>query len=86
MNDLAVPDPVAVDRGNLRLIAALQAEAAPLEPAERETILGVLRLLESAQDALQDAPADDVYAHAAGVLVGLIDGYRRHLARLGGQR
>lgn len=77
----AVIDPAAVSRGRERLAEALRGDN-PLDQRERLALTAVLVLLDAAAELTDEAPGEQ-YPHLAGVLTGVVDGYRAQLARLG---
>lgn len=86
MSHPSSPDPAAVDRGSLALVAELQPGVNELHPSARAALLALLRALDSAEHAMSEPTDIEPYAHAAGVLVSLLDTYRRELAALGTDR
>src|SRR4249919_2717600 len=76
---ISSPDPFA--RGVARLEHALAVSA--LLPAERAVLLALLRMLGAADAALREPAGIDPTAHAAGVLIALLDTYHHEIGRLG---
>ena len=76
---ISSPDPFA--RGVARLEHALAVSA--LLPAERAVLLALLRMLGAADAALREPAGMDPTAHAAGVLIALLDTYHHEIGRLG---
>lgn len=78
------PDPAAVQRG--AEIIENELTRSMIMPRPADTIRAILRMIDSAAEALAEPAGDDPYATAAGIAISLIDGYRRELAALGGAR
>lgn len=76
-----ISSPDSVARGVARLEHALAVSA--LLPAERAVLLALLRMLGAADAALREPAGIDPTAHAAGVLLALLDTYHREIGRLG---
>jgi hypothetical protein len=85
MSNPAVPNPDDVQRG--REIVCRELDRSLIMPRPAQTIRAILRLIDSAHTVLsQQIEGQDPYTQAAGVAVGLVDGCRRELAVLGGDR
>jgi hypothetical protein len=84
MSHPALPTPAAVQRGAAALGTALRLST--LLPREQEAVFAILRALNAANEAMSGpaSDAEDSYAQCAGILLSLIDTYRRALAALGG--
>ena len=86
MSHPALPTTAALQRGAAALGTALRLST--LLPREQEAVFAILRALNAADEAMfgPATDAEDGYAGAAGILISLIDTYRRALAALGGSR
>ena len=66
-----------------RRASGARAGCVALLPAERAVLLALLRMLGAADAALREPAGIDPTAHAAGVLIALLDTYHREIVRLG---
>lgn len=79
---MSAPGPTAVERGHLRMLAAVQPGAERLSGPERAALRELLAVLDSARVAVEQRP-DASDAYRSGVLGAVLDGFARELARLG---
>ena len=82
---MSAPDPTAVERGHLRLIAAVQPGAERLTELERAALRALLWALDSARVAAGEEvpPGVDPHIRAAAAHDVLLDSFARVCAHLG---